>query len=203
MIQVHYLYCALYFLNYYISSTTDRQALDHRGRGPLLHSIQCVWGKPEDELLILSVLLGPGFDPCCHFLGPRKLRQEGVCWVGGEGGLEIFSLSKQQLMWLVETKVKKCTHILALWLWFFHWCLWKPTQVSIFPGRQCWRERWLFVSLTVNPPVALSVRSFTWGGSWSLIVQGPPSQSWSVKLSLSPCGFWLHSPGFLRFQILQ
>ena len=31
MIQVHYIYCALYFNYYYISSTSDHQALDLRG----------------------------------------------------------------------------------------------------------------------------------------------------------------------------
>ena len=35
MIQVHYIYCALYFYYYYISSTSDDQALDPRGWGPL------------------------------------------------------------------------------------------------------------------------------------------------------------------------
>ena len=34
MIQVHYIYCALYF--YYISSTSDHQALDPGGWGPLV-----------------------------------------------------------------------------------------------------------------------------------------------------------------------
>ena len=34
MIQVHYIYCALYFYYYYISSTSDHQALDSRGWGP-------------------------------------------------------------------------------------------------------------------------------------------------------------------------
>ena len=35
MIQEHYIYCALYFYYYYISSTLDQQALDLRGWGPL------------------------------------------------------------------------------------------------------------------------------------------------------------------------
>ena len=34
MIQVHYIYCALYFYYYYISSTADHQALDLGGGGP-------------------------------------------------------------------------------------------------------------------------------------------------------------------------
>ena len=36
MIQGHYIYCALYFYYYYISSTSDHQALDPGGRGPLM-----------------------------------------------------------------------------------------------------------------------------------------------------------------------
>ena len=35
MIQAHYIYCALYFYYYYISSTSDHQALDPGGWGPL------------------------------------------------------------------------------------------------------------------------------------------------------------------------
>ena len=34
MIQVHYIYCALHFCYYYISSTSDLQALDVGGWGP-------------------------------------------------------------------------------------------------------------------------------------------------------------------------
>ena len=34
--QVHYIYCALNFHYYYISSTSDHQALDPGGWGPLL-----------------------------------------------------------------------------------------------------------------------------------------------------------------------
>ena len=36
MIQVYYVYCTLYFDDYYISSTLDCQALDPRGWGPLV-----------------------------------------------------------------------------------------------------------------------------------------------------------------------
>ena len=39
MIQVHHIYCALYFC-YYISSTTDHQLVDPRGWGPLTYSIR-------------------------------------------------------------------------------------------------------------------------------------------------------------------
>ena len=36
VIQVYYIYCAVYFFYYYISSTSDHQALDPTGWGPLL-----------------------------------------------------------------------------------------------------------------------------------------------------------------------
>ena len=36
MIQVHNIYCALYFYYYYISFSSDHQALDPRGWGPLV-----------------------------------------------------------------------------------------------------------------------------------------------------------------------
>ena len=35
MIQSHYIYCTLYLCCYYISSTSDHQALDPRGWEPL------------------------------------------------------------------------------------------------------------------------------------------------------------------------
>ena len=35
MIQAGYIYCALYFYYHYISSTSDRQAFDPAGWGPL------------------------------------------------------------------------------------------------------------------------------------------------------------------------
>ena len=37
MIQVCYFYCELYFYFYYISSTSDHQALDPRGWGPSIY----------------------------------------------------------------------------------------------------------------------------------------------------------------------
>ena len=39
MMQVHYIYCALYFCYYYISSAADQQALDLGGGGPLPQGI--------------------------------------------------------------------------------------------------------------------------------------------------------------------
>ena len=36
MIQAYYVYCALYFCYYYIGSTSDHQALDPGGWGPVL-----------------------------------------------------------------------------------------------------------------------------------------------------------------------
>ena len=35
MIQVHFIYCVLYFYYHYISSTSDHQELDPGGWGPL------------------------------------------------------------------------------------------------------------------------------------------------------------------------
>ena len=35
MIQAQYIYCAFYFYNYYIGSSSDHQALDPGGQGPL------------------------------------------------------------------------------------------------------------------------------------------------------------------------
>ena len=35
MIQAHYIYCALYFYYYYMSSISDHQALDPGSWGPL------------------------------------------------------------------------------------------------------------------------------------------------------------------------
>ena len=35
MIQAQYIYCAFYFCNYCIGSSSDHQALDPGGRGPL------------------------------------------------------------------------------------------------------------------------------------------------------------------------
>ena len=35
IIQVHYIHCALYFYYYYISCSSDHQALDPGGWGPL------------------------------------------------------------------------------------------------------------------------------------------------------------------------
>ena len=35
MLQTHYMYCALYLYYYYISSTSDHQALDPGGWGSL------------------------------------------------------------------------------------------------------------------------------------------------------------------------
>jgi len=40
MICAHYTYCALYFYGYNISSTSDHQALDTRGWGPLFYRLQ-------------------------------------------------------------------------------------------------------------------------------------------------------------------
>ena len=45
MIQAHYIYWALYFYCYYISSTSDHQALDPGGWGPLLYRASSLGGE--------------------------------------------------------------------------------------------------------------------------------------------------------------
>ena len=46
MIQVHYIYCALYFCYYCISSTSDHQALGPGGWGPLVSRVySCFEGQ--------------------------------------------------------------------------------------------------------------------------------------------------------------
>ena len=54
MIQMHYICCAFYFYDFYISSTLDPQALDQWG--PL------VWEKAEDA----TVLGSEGWVVCRH-----------------------------------------------------------------------------------------------------------------------------------------
>ena len=70
MIQVHYVYCALYFYYYYISSTSDHQALDPGGWGPLL--------------LVCMSLVSPHFPPCsslCSAIGSSmEVLGEGKRW---------------------------------------------------------------------------------------------------------------------------
>ena len=51
MIQVHYIPCALYFYYYYISSTSDHQALDPRGWGPLIGNSCTPLDAPEEMYL--------------------------------------------------------------------------------------------------------------------------------------------------------
>ena len=47
MIQVHDIYCELYFYYYCFSSTSDHQALDSRGWGPLPYAIALA-AAPEE-----------------------------------------------------------------------------------------------------------------------------------------------------------
>ena len=55
--------------------------------------------------------------------------------VGGLGNIFFFPWVNSNQCGLLETEIEKQTHILGLWLWFFHWHLWKPSQVPNFPGR--------------------------------------------------------------------
>ena len=45
MIQVHYIYCALYFYYYYIGSMSDHQTLDPRGWRPPQSSAPLAWSN--------------------------------------------------------------------------------------------------------------------------------------------------------------
>ena len=45
IIQAHYIHCAIYFYCYYISSTSDHQALDPGGWGPLLYRASSLGGE--------------------------------------------------------------------------------------------------------------------------------------------------------------
>ena len=49
MIQVHHIYCAIYFYSYHISSTSDHQALDLGGWGPLLYMMPCQWASQKPQ----------------------------------------------------------------------------------------------------------------------------------------------------------
>ena len=62
MIQSRYIYCALYFYCYYISSISDHQALDFRGWGPLL----CYF-------LLPFKLPSPSCTPVCALLNKKCL----------------------------------------------------------------------------------------------------------------------------------
>lgn len=96
--------------------------------------------------------------------------------MGGEGGLEIFSLSKQQLMWLVETEVKKRTHILALWLWFFLAPL--KTNPSIHFSRQAVLKREMVVCVLDSESTSRSISEELYlRGKLKSYSAGPPSQS--------------------------
>ena len=52
MIKVHYVNCALYFHYYYISSTSDHQALDPGGRGPLIYRNSVTWMEEPSDLRV-------------------------------------------------------------------------------------------------------------------------------------------------------
>ena len=50
LIQVNYVYCALYFYYYYISSTSDHQALDPRGCRPMVYTITVILSSHLESL---------------------------------------------------------------------------------------------------------------------------------------------------------
>ena len=61
MIQGHYIYCALYFCYYYISSPSDHQALDPRDWGPLVKD------KPTVESFDLLFMLFVKYFLCAKY----------------------------------------------------------------------------------------------------------------------------------------
>ena len=50
LIQVNYIYCALYFYYYYISSTSDHQALDPIGCRPMVYTIIIILSSHLESL---------------------------------------------------------------------------------------------------------------------------------------------------------
>ena len=54
MIQVHYISCALYFYDHYICPTSDYQALDPGGWGPLLYRNVSCDGDNEGVVTIMT-----------------------------------------------------------------------------------------------------------------------------------------------------
>lgn len=125
---------------------------------------------------------------CCRPRVPGN-RGRGCVLSGWEGAWNIFLSKQQQLMWFVETEVKKLSHILALWLGS---SITLETNPSIHFSRQAVLKREMVVCPWQNPPVAPSVRSHLRGKLKSY--SAGPLFADQVKLSLSPCGFWLHSP---------
>ena len=58
MIQVHYIYCALNFYYYHISSASGHQALDPRGWAPLIYCI-CLYKYNQFETSLSATNLKP------------------------------------------------------------------------------------------------------------------------------------------------
>ena len=61
MIQMCYIYCALYFYYHYISSSLGHQALDPRGWGPLLYCRASKWTFVVKEIQTQQVVLKHSF----------------------------------------------------------------------------------------------------------------------------------------------
>ena len=70
VIQEHYTYCELYFCYYYISPTSDHQALDHQGWGPLSHSLlsMILNSQPTPHPILILI-----------YQGSRQVRISDVC----------------------------------------------------------------------------------------------------------------------------
>jgi len=75
MIQVHFIYCALYSYYYYIRSTSDYQALDPRGGGPLPYSTTHISSRIYETHWVFIIFL-------------RKSKAVLAFWPGNVIGLE-------------------------------------------------------------------------------------------------------------------
>lgn len=180
------------------------------GPGLNVHPLQyptCVRETRKMNFLIPSVVPGPNFDPCCHFLGPRKLRQEGVCGVGWEWGdweIFCFSLSKQQPMWSARDRDRETNTHSWLVALILPLAPLKTNPSTKLPGQtELKRELAAYILDTQSTSRSPGI------SKQSLTAQKPPppprNQTWSVRLSLRST--WLLTvlpwiPGqFLRFWI--
>ena len=90
MIQGCYPYCALYFYYYYISSTSEPQALDPGSRRPqvMLHWVGCVTPNPSTNLL--CCILCPGRLMCLDYIN-TLLCPLVLSWVGSIRDMNVRS----------------------------------------------------------------------------------------------------------------
>ena len=90
VIQACYPYCGLYFYYYYISSTSEHQALDPGSWRPqvMLHWVGCVTPNPSPNLL--CCILCPGRLMCLDYIN-RHLCPLVLSWVGSIRNMNVRS----------------------------------------------------------------------------------------------------------------